>query len=70
MTLWIARLGFFNLEEIKDFSLATLGGGLSYPTRFARKGPILPYEMFHTDTHTHTHTLELLLHRLLLPPML
>ena len=29
-------------------------GGLYYPTRFARKGPILPYEMFHTDTHTHT----------------
>ena len=30
-----------------------LRGGLSYPICFARKGPILPYEMFHTDRQTH-----------------
>ena len=29
---------------------------ISYPTRFAPRGPILPNEMFHTDTHTQTDT--------------
>ena len=44
-----------------------LRGGLSYPTRFAQKGPILPNKCFtQTDRHTHTHTetFALLLYRL------
>ena len=40
-----------------------LRGGLSYPTRFARKGPILPTKCF---TLTDTQTFALLLYRLLL----